>query len=218
MKRISSSLALATILLFSGCSEALMQQEVKEQTQTVQTPIQIPQSDKHIFNYDKIKDESVKGLLYGLESTIPGVGQVMKDYLSAQLCDDEFYTKKTKDELSTNFKELGASVQYGTLISYYYGFDDHKAYNNIINNYKYMNCGTGKYTPDIMKDESVSGLVKTKKSGIDNTMFFPTIKLKKGCEIIKDSLAGPNTTNNGEEIYTERITEIKCNRTTKDIK
>ena len=45
MKRISSSLALGTILLFSGCSEALMQQEVKEQSQTVQTPIQIPQSD-----------------------------------------------------------------------------------------------------------------------------------------------------------------------------
>lgn len=157
MKRISSSLALGTILLFSGCSEALMQQEVKEQSQTVQTPIQIPQSDKHIFNYDKIKDESVKGFLYGLQATVPSVGQVMKDYLAAQSCDDEFYTKKTKDELSTNLEELGASVQYGTLIGYYYGFDDHKAYNNIINNYKHMNCGTGKYAPDIMKDENISG-------------------------------------------------------------
>lgn len=156
MKRISSSLALGTILLFSGCSEALMQQEVKEQSQTVQ----IPQSDKHIFNYDKIKDESVKGLLYGLQATVPGVGQVMKDYLAAQSCDDEFYTKKSADELRTSIKELSTTLQYGTLMGFYYGFNGHKAYNNVINNYKYMNCGTGKYTPDIMKDESVSGFAE----------------------------------------------------------
>jgi hypothetical protein len=205
-KIISNSFALATILLFSGCSEAIMQQDVK-------TPIQIPQSDKHIFNYDKIKDESVKGLLYGLEASFPGGGQVMRDYLAAQSCDDEFYTKKTKDELSTKIKELGASVQYGTLIGYYYGFDDHKACNNIINNYKHMNCGTEKYTPDIMKDETMSGSIQPKNSVKNNSLFFPTIKLEKGCEIIKDSLAGLITTYNGEETYTERITEIKCNRT-----
>lgn len=212
-KIVISSVALATTLLFSGCSETLKQQETKEPNQIVKTPIQIPQSDKHIYNYDKIKDESVKGLLYGLEATVPGVGQVMKDYLAAQSCDDEFYTKKTKDELSTNIKELGATVQYETLISYYYGFDDHKAYNNMINNYKYINCGIGKYTPDIMKDEIVNGLVQTKKSNVDNTMFFPTIKLEKNCVVIKESLGGIITTYNGKEIYTERITEIKCNRT-----
>lgn len=218
-KIVISSVALATTLLFSGCSETLMQQEVKEQSQTEKTPIQIPQSDKHIYNYDKIKDESVKELLFGIESSMPSVSQIMKDYLAAQSCDDEFYTKKSKDELSTSIKELGASLQYGSLLGYYYVFDDHKAYNNIINNYKYMNCGIGKFSPDIMKDETVSGLVSPKNPIVDNTMYFPTIKLEKGCQVTKESLAGVRTNYEGEEIFSERITEIKCNRTsTKGVK
>lgn len=187
-KIVISSVVLATTLLFSGCSETLMQQEVKEQSQTEKTQIQIPQSDKHIFNYDKIKDESVKELLFGIEASVPSVGQVIKDYLAAQSCDDEFYTKKTKDELSTNIKELVTTVQYGTLIGFYYQFDDHKAYNNMINNYKFINCGIGKYTPDIMKDETVSEFAQPKKPVVDNTMFFRTIKLEKNCGIIKERI------------------------------
>lgn len=214
-KIIISSVALATTMLFSGCSETLMQQETSETAQNAKTSIQIPQSDKHIFNYDKIKDESVKELLYSMEATIPSVGQIMKDYLAAQSCDDEFYTKKSKDELSTSINELGASLQYGTLVAFYYVFDDHIAYNNVINNYKYMNCGIGEFSPDIMKDKTVSGLVSPKNPIVDNTMYFPTIKLEKGCHVTKESLAGARTNYEGEQIFTERITEIKCNRTKK---
>ena len=213
-KIIISSVALATTMLFSGCSETLMQQETSETAQNAKTSIQIPQSDKHIFNYDKIKDESVKELLYSMEATIPSVGQIMKDYLAAQSCDDEFYTKKSKDELSTSINELGASLQYGTLVALYYTLDDH-IYNNVINNYKYMNCGIGKFSPDIMKDEAVSGINLPKKPLQDSSNFFPTIKLEKECEIMKDSLSGAGTNERGEEIFTERITEIKCSRTKK---
>ncbi len=109
-KIVISSVALATTLLFSGCSETLMQQEVKEQSQTEKTPIQIPQSDKHIFNYDKIKDESVKELLYSLQATVPSVGQVIKDYLAAQSCDDEFYTKCIYRSIRTGMPEFNRTL------------------------------------------------------------------------------------------------------------
>lgn len=92
---------------------------------------------------EEIKDEKVidfsKIKLNELEKKMPDVHAVIKDYFNAKFCTsgkgyEKFITIKDLDA-------LGSSQQYGILIASKLSLKSQPyIYENIINNYKFMNC------------------------------------------------------------------------------
>lgn len=99
-----------------------------------------------LFDLNKVKSEEMRGFLAEFESVLPSAAKVVKDYYEAKTCKKEFYNEVTMDDV----KELAStSPAYGVLIALRTLNDDKKenaknnGYADLINTYKFMNCGEG---------------------------------------------------------------------------
>ena len=100
-----------------------------------------------IFDLDKIEDGATKGYLGALANVSPSISIVIHDYYAAKYCDDDYYVKSDFNTIEKEVKEFGASSQYGMLISALFTIPD--TYKKMINNYRFMNCGVGEFTPNL---------------------------------------------------------------------
>lgn len=95
----------------------------------------------NLFDLNKVKSEEMKSFLVVFEATLPYALKVVRDYYEAKTCTDEFYNKITKDELIG----FGETAQLATLIGLSMGGHPND-YEELINDYRFMNCGEGKPT------------------------------------------------------------------------
>lgn len=95
----------------------------------------------NLFDLDKVKNEEMKSLLVDLETNLPYTLKIVKDYYEAKTCTDEFYNKIAVNDV----KEFAASVQLAVLTGLSMG-GQQDAYEKLINDFKFMNCGEGKPT------------------------------------------------------------------------
>ena len=106
------------------------------------------QLQSKLFEIDKIQDDKMKGLLIGIEHFSTIAAEVSKDYYEAKTCTKEFYNHITIDDIK-DFIEIQST--YAFLIALKVLEKDKPVdakdnlYINIINNYKFMNCGIGRY-------------------------------------------------------------------------
>jgi len=100
----------------------------------------------NLFDLNKIKSEEMKDFLVGLESSFPLIAKVVKDYYEAKTCSKEFYNEITMDDV---MEFASTSRAYGVLITLITLNDGKKenakdnGYTELINTYKFMNCGDG---------------------------------------------------------------------------
>lgn len=135
MKKIVVCSLIATSLMFGVTNDVTNK---KTDTKLV---------DNKPFDLNKINDGYSKGYLGALQSVNQNIATVIHDYYAAKYCDDDYYTKLDSVTIEKEVKELGASVQYGVLISSIYNLPD--SYKKIVNNYRFMNCGIGSFEPNV---------------------------------------------------------------------
>lgn len=109
---------------------------------------------KSMFDLNKVKSGEMKDFLVAVESLSSEAAAVVKDYHEAKTCTNEFYNKVAVKDLQEFFSEnhafsaLLALKTIGNKKSKY-------AYAQIINDYKFMNCGLGK---SLAVEEAVESL------------------------------------------------------------
>ena len=106
------------------------------------------QNDNQIFDLNIIEDKKVKEHLNELQTNLPTTAETINDYFSSKYCDENYYSKKSIDVINEELKSLGASPQLGFLTAIKTINNDE--YKKIISNYKYINCGLGKYETTIL--------------------------------------------------------------------
>ncbi|MCK9473672.1 hypothetical protein [Sulfurimonas sp.] len=106
---------------------------------------------KSMFDLNKVKSGEMKDFLVAVESLSSEAAAVVKDYHEAKTCTNEFYNKVAVKDLQEFFSEnhaFSALKTIGNKKSKY-------AYAQIINDYKFMNCGLGK---SLAVEEAVESL------------------------------------------------------------
>lgn len=102
--------------------------------------------ESKLFDLNKVKNEEMKGFLVGIESSFPSIAKVVKDYYEAKTCSKEFYNEVTiynlKDFIATS-PTYGVLVALDTLNSDKKEDAKENGYTELINTYKFMNCGDG---------------------------------------------------------------------------
>lgn len=106
------------------------------------------QNDNKIFDLNIIEDKKVKEHLNELQKNLPSTAETINDYFSSKYCDENYYTKKSIDVINEELKSLGATQQFGFLTAIKTINNDE--YKKIISNYKYINCGLGKYETTLL--------------------------------------------------------------------
>lgn len=98
-----------------------------------------------IFDLKKVESVEMQDFLKQLKD-FKGTADVIKDYYEIKTCDKDFYNKVTVDEIK-GF--VNYSPAFGTLISLKTLYADTKdddvnnKYSELINTYKFLNCGAG---------------------------------------------------------------------------
>ena len=101
--------------------------------------------ENKLFDLNKVKNEEMKDFLIRIESSLPSIAKVIKDYYEAKTCNKEFYNQVTISDV----KEFVTTAPYGVLIKLRALNSDKKedakdnGYAELINTYKFMNCGDG---------------------------------------------------------------------------
>lgn len=106
------------------------------------------QTDNKIFDLNIIEDKKVKEHLNELQTNLPSTAETINDYFSSKYCDENYYSKKSIDVINEELKSFGASPQFGFLTAIKTINNDE--YKKIISNYKYINCGLGKYETTLL--------------------------------------------------------------------
>ena len=109
--------------------------------------------ESKLFDLNKVKNEEMKGFLVGIESSFPSIAKVVKDYYEAKTCSKEFYNEVTMDDV----KELvSTNPAYAVLLQLSAIGDDTSkmAYKQLVDEYKFMNCGDG----ELPKKYSLKGI------------------------------------------------------------
>ena len=106
------------------------------------------QTDNKIFDLNIIEDKKVKEHLNELQTNLPSTAETINDYFSSKYCDENYYSKKSIDVINEELKSFGASPQLGFLTAIKTINNDE--YKKIISNYKYINCGLGKYETTLL--------------------------------------------------------------------
>lgn len=106
------------------------------------------QIDNKIFDLNIIEDKKVKEHLNELQTNLPSTAETINDYFSSKYCDENYYSKKSIDVINEELKSFGASPQLGFLTAIKTINNDE--YKKIISNYKYINCGLGKYETTLL--------------------------------------------------------------------
>lgn len=102
------------------------------------------QNDNKIFDLNSIEDKKVKEYLNELQTNLPSTAEIIYDYFSSKYCDEKYYSKKSFDVINEEMKNFaGTSTQFGFLTAN--KIINNNEYKKIISNYKYINCGLGKY-------------------------------------------------------------------------
>lgn len=140
MKKIVMCSFIATSLMFGAVTNEINSKSAMSATDK-------KYADIKIFDLNKIEDGATKGYLGALVNVSPSISIVIHDYYAAKYCDDDYYVKSDFNTIEKEVKELGASAQYGMLISALFTIPD--TYKKMINNYRYMNCGVGEFTPNL---------------------------------------------------------------------
>lgn len=100
-----------------------------------------------LFDFDKVKSEETRDFLDALETTLPLTAKVIKDYYEAKTCTKEFYNEVAIDDV----KEFVTTSPFGVLFALSILSSDKKEdakdneYSELINTYKFMNCGKGDF-------------------------------------------------------------------------
>lgn len=106
------------------------------------------QNDNKIFDLKIIEDKKVKEYLNELQTNLPSLAEIINDYFSSKYCDENYYSKKSFDAINEELKSFGATQQFGLLQAVKIINNDE--YKKIISNYKYINCGLGKYETTLL--------------------------------------------------------------------
>jgi hypothetical protein len=127
MKKVIMSMLVASSLIFAA--------DTKVELKSV------------LFDLNKVKNENMKDFLVGIENVMPSAAEVMKNYLEIKTCNEEFYNEMTVDDIKNYYSD---SAAYGVLFPLYVLNKDKKGIENntylqTINNYRFLNCGEGKY-------------------------------------------------------------------------
>ncbi len=106
------------------------------------------QNNNKIFDLNIIEDKKVKEHLNELQTNLPSTAEIINDYFSSKYCDENYYSKKSFDVINEELKSFGATQQFGFLTAIKIINNDE--YKKIISNYKYINCGLGKYETTLL--------------------------------------------------------------------
>jgi hypothetical protein len=106
------------------------------------------QNDNKIFDLKIIEDKKVKEYLNELQTNLPSLAETINDYFSSKYCNESYYSKKSFDVINEELKSFGATQQFGLLQAVKIINNDE--YKKIISNYKYINCGLGKYKTTLL--------------------------------------------------------------------
>lgn len=106
------------------------------------------QTDNKIFDLNIIEDKKVKEHLNELQTKLPITAETINDYFSSKYCDENYYSKKSIDVINEELKNLVVNPQFGFLTAIKTINNDE--YKKIISNYKYINCGLGKYETTLL--------------------------------------------------------------------
>lgn len=101
------------------------------------------------IEYTNIKDKQMREFLTSLHEQLPIVLEVIKDYYEAKTCSNDFYNKVSIVEVKT----FTTQKHFGTLYNIKNIKGAEAKYKELLNDYKYMNCGEGELfkIPDLNK-------------------------------------------------------------------
>jgi hypothetical protein len=106
------------------------------------------QNDNEIFDLNIIEDKKVKEHLNELQTNLPSTAEIIYDYFSSKYCDENYYSKKSFDATNEELKKFGETQQFGFFTAI--KIINNNEYKKIISNYKYINCGLGKYETTLL--------------------------------------------------------------------
>ncbi|AXH16435.1 hypothetical protein CP985_10345 [Malaciobacter mytili LMG 24559] len=137
MKKIFISSIIAATFLFAAQSNAPKDINIESNYKST------------LYDYSKMKNEDIKSFLYKLESTNSFFAEQLRDYTVVKTCNDEFYNNITLDELIQIANSN--SITFFTALKYLNKekptMEENK-YLQILNNYRFINCGVGSYYTD----------------------------------------------------------------------
>lgn len=116
-----------------------------------------------IFDLNKVENTEMQDFLKELRN-FEDTGKVIKDYYEIKTCDKDFYNKVTVNQIK-GF--VNYSPTFGTLISLKTLYSDAKEddvnnkYIELINTYKFMNCGAG----ELPNKKNYTGALPNKQIG-----------------------------------------------------
>jgi hypothetical protein len=101
-----------------------------------------------LFDASKIKNEEMKGFLIGMEKSVSkNMSQTVKDYFETKTCKEDFYNTVSIDDIKSfvaNGYQFSFLLALNILNSDKQDIDTN-TYLQIINNYKFLNCGVGRF-------------------------------------------------------------------------
>jgi hypothetical protein len=105
----------------------------------------------NLFDLSRVQSDEMKGALVGMELSFPSVAKVIKDYYEAKTCSVDFYNKITIQDV----EDFGTTSTFNVLLQLDYLDNDagKPTYKQLINDYKFMNCGIGKINQEGKKYE-----------------------------------------------------------------
>ncbi len=95
---------------------------------------------------DDSGNSEVNGFIAGVAGMSSSTAEVIIDYLQSKTCKNDFREDVTVESM----KDFSSSVQFGTLLAVHHM--DYDLYKKMIQNYKFINCGTGSYSSSELEE------------------------------------------------------------------
>jgi hypothetical protein len=96
---------------------------------------------------DKSKSDKTKGFIQGLKQTFPVMANFIEEYYQIKTCKEDYYNYVSVDEIrdfAANGVNFGVLMGLKTFSDSKEGIENNK-YLQVMNNYRFINCGEGKY-------------------------------------------------------------------------
>lgn len=102
---------------------------------------QVVEFKSNLFDLNKIKSKEMRGFLARIEQ-FSWMAKIIKDYYEAKTCNKEFYNEITMEDIEVFFNSPASAFLMGAYI-FNEKKSDENQYLQVINDYKFMNCGEG---------------------------------------------------------------------------
>lgn len=148
--------------------------------------------ESKLFDVSKMENGKTKDYLLDLEKLSPDIAKTLKDYFEAKTCKQDFYNTVTIDEVANFIIKTPTFAFLHSLNTLHLHYDK-DTYLQIISNYRFLNCGEGKFQrysqiqmPENLNELSISEFRDLLSSTKDETVWNPTDENVKNLKMLQD--------------------------------